>query len=172
MTWLRYPITFILLYLLAVLQNGFFAHYSFFGAVPNLVFALFFTLVFFSGKNDYCYIAFISISAGLFLDAFSTAQFGISTVLLLLIGFMARKIQGILQVKNGNNFPFIYFLPIFFVLIMVYDLALKMFSFDLGFLAGIVYNLVFVSLFFYICKKFFLSKENNCNLVCLMNEKL
>jgi cell shape-determining protein MreD len=159
--WLKYFITLVLLYLFAVLQDSFFVHYSLFGATPNLVFVLFFTLVFFSRKGDYYYLVFCAIFAGLFLDTFSTTFFGLSIIILSIVGFTVKWIQAMLQIKKNDNFPFSYFLPIFFVSLLAYDLILQSFSLYLGFFVGIVYNLALASIFFYIYKKFFLANENN-----------
>lgn len=159
--WIKYLITIILFYLFAVLQNSFFAHFNLFGAAPNLVFALFFVLIFFINKNDYYQIAFIAIAAGLFLDVFSYMRFGVSIISLLIIGFLFKKIQSLLQEKKGNDFPFVYFLPLFFVSLMVYDLILRHIDFNISFLAEIIYNLIFVSIIFYVYKKFLQSKIDN-----------
>lgn len=161
MMWLKYFITIILLYLLAILQNSFFAHYSLFGASPNFVFILFFILIFFTKKDNYYYIIFSAIFAGLFLDTFSVVFFGISIVFFLLAGFAVKWVQAMLQINKSDNFPLVYFLPIFSIALLAYDLILQIFSFNLSFFIGLAYNLAFASIFFFIYKKFFLSSENN-----------
>lgn len=159
--WIKYLIIAISFYIFALLQNSFFVHFSLFGTVLNLVFAIFFTLIFFAGKNNFYQIAFISIIAGLFLDAFSYLRFGVSIMILLVIAFACKKIQGLLQEIKGNNFPFVYFLPLFLGAFLIYDLATGNFSFSINFLAEIIYNLFFASIIFYTYRKFFLPNEND-----------
>jgi len=90
MSWIKIILTIISLYFLAVLQNSFFTQFSFFGAVPNLVFIFFFLLLFFSNKN--WEIIFFAAAAGFFLDIFSYIFLGASAVLLLFIGFLAKRL--------------------------------------------------------------------------------
>lgn len=137
-----------------------------------MVFILFFTLVFFSKKNSYYEIAFVAIVSGLFLDAFSSMRFGTSIISLLIIGFLFKKIQSLLQEKKGNDFPFIYFLPLFFAGFLVYDLAVRLAGFNISFLAEIIYNFIFASIIFYIYKKFFKTGIDNRQLKLFGNEKL
>lgn len=164
--WLKYLITIILFYLFAVLQNSFFAHFSLFGATPNLVFTLFFLLVFFEEKNNLIVVIFYAITAGLFLDFFSATYFGVSIILLLLIGFFVKKAQAMLQEKKDNKFPFAYFLPLFVASLLAYDLVFYIFLsrfamgqvfliFNRGVIAEIIYNLFFACIAFWVYKKFF-----------------
>jgi len=148
--WKKCLIIVILFYLFAQLQNSFFAHYNFFGAVPNLVFALFFTSVFFE-KKYFCVIL-LSIIAGLFLDIFSYMQLGPSIVLLTGIGVVLKKVQQLLQ-NRQDNYPFTYFLPLFVLFFAIYLVLLSL-SFDLRIITSIIYSAVFAVLMFYIFKKF------------------
>jgi len=88
---------------------------------------------------------------------------GPSIIFLLIIGFLLKKTQFLLK-NREDNYPFVYFLPLFLayfivyqVLLMVYlrffDLSHTLISFDLRFIAGIVYNLIFASMFYSIYKK-------------------
>lgn len=151
--WYKPIVITVLFYLFAIMQNSFFAHFSLFGTVPNLVFIFFFTLIFFIGKNNYFQIIFIAIIAGLLLDIFSNMHFGTSIILLLVIGLAFKKIQSILQVKKSNDFPFVYFLALFSAMLIIYDLALFRASFNLIFLAEIAYNIIFATFAFHAYKK-------------------
>jgi rod shape-determining protein MreD len=147
-----------------MLQNSFFAHFSLWGATPNLVFIFFLLLLFFEKNSRYYEMIFYAISAGLLLDIFSYTYFGLSAVLFLLIGFLAKRVQGALSEKKDNTFPIIYFLPLFLIFLLVYDLLSRSFlnKFNLmkiapnmsGFAAEIIYNLLVAAIAFYVCKKF------------------
>jgi rod shape-determining protein MreD len=163
--WVKPLIIIILFYFFAVLQNSFFAHFSLLGTAPKLVFIFFLLLVFFVKNNDYRNIFFFAVLAGFFLDVFSYSYIGISIVLLIFIGFLAKKVHALLQEKEGNKFPFVYFLPIFVVSLAIYEallriildkfsLSLILFDFNLVFVAGLVYNSVIASVGFYLYKNF------------------
>lgn len=149
---LRFLIIIVLFYFFAILQNSFFAHFCVLGAGPNLVFILFFTLIFFADPKKHYYIVFYAVCAGLFLDIFLYSYFGVSIILLLLIGFLVKRAQGILSEKKGS-FPFVYFFPLFFISLIIYDLLLKQANFNWAFLAQIIYSLLFAGIAFYVCKK-------------------
>lgn len=163
--WYKYLIFFLLFYFFAILQNSFFAHFALFGSAPNLVFIFFFFLVFFSDKNNYSQILALAIFAGFFLDIFSSIYFGTLIAVLLLIAFSCKKIQGLLKEKKGSEFPFIYFLPLFLAMFLFYLFVAGSFSFSDGFIAEIIYNIIFSSIIFYIYKKFFFANFNNRQLM-------
>lgn len=154
--WIKYLVITVLFYLFAVLQNSFFAHFNLFGEIPNLVFIIFFLLIFFEPKRPKGYpnyqVIFYAISAGLFLDFFAQTYFGVSIFILMVIGVATKKIQTLLREKISNQFPFIYFLPLFLVSLIIYNLLLNVFS-----ISGIIFNLLIACVFFYIYKKFFVS---------------
>ena len=174
--WLKYIAIIFLFYISAILQNSFFAHLNLFGAVPNFIFILFFIFVFFirQSKNHSGYFAvvFYAILAGLFLDIFSYTYFGVSIISLLLIGVIIKKIQSSLQEKNNNNFPFIYFLLLFIVSFILYDLILNIFinnfnvlgiisGFSQVFFAEIFYNICIASVIFFIYKILFVPNASH-----------
>ncbi len=137
-------------YIFALLQNSFFIHFNFFGSAPNLIFVFFFLLVFFE-KDNFYQIIFLGFLAGLFLDFFSYNYIGPSIVLLIVIGLLAKKTQ--LLLKNmENKFPFVYFLPIFLVSSVAYQILAAM-SFDLRIIVQATYNLFFAIIGFSIFKK-------------------
>ena len=153
----------LLFYFLALLQNSFFTHFNLLGAVPNLVFILFFLLVFFEKKKKNYLIVPLAIVAGFFLDIFSYTYIGPSIVLLIITGIVLKKIQSLLK-NRADNCPFIYFLPLFLIFFVVYEILLMIYlhffglshalmDFDLRFAAGIAYSLFFATLGFWIFKK-------------------
>jgi cell shape-determining protein MreD len=158
MIWFLVIVT-ILFYFLALFQHTFLTHYSLMGVVPNLVFILFFLLVFFETKHSYSKVLFYSVIAGFILDIFSSIYFGESIVILIVIGFMTKRIQGTLK-NIGDGYPFRYFLPLFFVLILFYD-ALLGSLISSNFLPTIIYNLIIASIFFWTYKKYIFPKVNN-----------
>ena len=162
MNWLKILIIIALFYFFALLQSSFFAHFRLFGEIPNLVFIFFFLIVFFSEKID-VEVVFYGITAGFFLDIFTNVYFGLSMVLMIFIAYIAKKIQTSFR-ESKEKFPFAYFLPIFLACLLAYELFLMLYLrflgpfhtpiiFDLGFFAGIIYNLVAGSVGFYIYKK-------------------
>lgn len=161
--WYKNLIVIFLFYIFALLQNSFFTHLNLFGATPNLVFILFFILVFFSTKNAAFLdleIIFYAIAAGLFLDVFSRSYFGISIFSFLLISFLIKKIRSALQEKKNDKFPIIYFLSLFLASLIIYNLIFTA-SFSISSIASLIYNLLFACLAFYIYKKFFYSITNS-----------
>lgn len=165
--WQKILAIFILFFLFALLQSSFFSQLSILGAIPNLVFVFFFILVFFNGPKGYpngnSQVILLSLLAGIFLDIFSYNYLGPSIILLLALGFLLKKIQSLLKNKE-DNYPFVYFAPLFIiffasfeVLLMAYlrffDSSHAMMVFDLKFIVGIIYNLIFAFIFFCIYKK-------------------
>jgi rod shape-determining protein MreD len=156
--WAKYLILIILFYLLAVLQSSFFVHFNLFGAIPNLVLLLFFLATFFSERSNYYETAFYATTAGFFLDIFSPSTFGVSIILLLLLGFFIKKAQDLLKEKNGDCFPIIYFLPLFFITLTVYTFITA--GLNLVFIAQVIYNLLLATLSFLVYKKYFIGALN------------
>jgi len=165
--WYKYIFIFFLFYIFAVLQNGFLVHFNLFGVVPNLVFILFFLLVFFSAQKGPAWgweIAFYAITAGFFLDIFSYTYFGASIVILVIVGFASKKIQSTLQEVSSNKFPLAYFLGLFLPSLIIYNVLFEIFldkfnfakiiaGVNLSLIAGVIYNLFIACIGFWIYKK-------------------
>jgi cell shape-determining protein MreD len=148
MAWQKYLIVILLSYILALLQDSFFVHFNLFGAIPNLVFILFFLLVFFSrssGRHNRPAFGwdeiFYSLITGFFLDIYSSVYLGSSIILLITLGFLLKKTQLLLKATE-NSHPFVHFLPLFLACFVIYEIVL-MVSFDLRFVFAMVYNLFF-----------------------------
>ena len=155
MIWFLPIITIVLFYLFAILQNSFFIYFNLFGAVPNIIFILFFMLVFFSKKNSYYSAIFFAIIAGIFLDILSISGFGVSIILLILIGLSIKKIQALLK-ENKDSYPFGSFLIIFLTSLLTYNLLSQnlSISFNLMFFMEIFYSSALAIFGFFTCKKF------------------
>ncbi|OGZ83822.1 MAG: hypothetical protein A2599_03015 [Candidatus Staskawiczbacteria bacterium RIFOXYD1_FULL_39_28] len=153
--WLKYITTIISFYFFAILQNSFFTQFSFFGAIPDLIFVLFFTFIFFTENKNFYEIVFYYLLAGIFAYIFSDVNFTISLILFLIIASLTKKAQEILKSRQDDNYPLIYFLPLFFVALIVYDFLLGAVS-----LAGMIYNLTIAVIIFFIYKKFIFSGVN------------
>lgn len=154
--WYKYPAVIIMFYLLALLQASFFAHFAFFGAFPNLVFIFLFLLIFFGGKKMKTSSIIYAIFAGIILDIFSGAILGFSAVLLIALGFASKKIQTSLNEKE-DSYPFSYFLPLFLICLLAYEILLAAYLKDLDFgftfWAGLAYNALWAAVGYYIYRK-------------------
>ncbi len=161
--WFAVIIAISLFYFFALLQSSFFMHFDLFGAVPNLVFIFFFLLVFFEGKARYYQIIFLAIIAGIFLDISSYTYIGPSIVLLLIIGLLLKSVQSSLTNRKDNH-PFIYFLSLFIIFLLAYDLLMDLYLYFLypnkiaailgiKIIFSLIYNSLIASIFFFIYKK-------------------
>lgn len=167
--WKKYFIIVILFYLSTLLQNSFFIHFNLFGVSPNLVFILFFLLIFFSvGARHRWYPGweeiFFAVTAGILLDIFFHAYLGMSVVLLIIVAFLLKNTQLLLKSRK-DRFPFIYFAPLFIIFLLVYNFLFDLLSYFLYqsrittifatiTIFVIIYNLFIASVFFYIYKIF------------------
>lgn len=165
--WRKILVITILFFLLVLVQNSFFAHFKLFGAVPNLVFVLFFLLAFFKGKAVSYSVIFYAVVAGFFLDIFSFTYLGPSIILLAGLAFLLKKIQALLKNQQDQH-PVIYFLPLFVIFLSLYKILLTIIlgllgplhtkiALDWQFFAGIGYSFLFAVIAFYIYK--FLSEK-------------
>jgi len=153
-----------LFYIFALLQNSFLTHFNLFGAIPNLVFILFFSLVFFDKKDNNYQVILYAVLAGIFLDVFSYTYLGPSIIILLIIGFLLKGIQMSLK-STEDKHPFVYFLPLFLIFLLAYNFLLGLYlylldpnkiilAFGITTIFLLIYNLFIASIFFYIHKKF------------------
>jgi rod shape-determining protein MreD len=154
----KYPIIIFLFYLLAVLQNTFFARFNLFSVIPNFVFTFFFLLVFFSEIKEALFGALI---AGFFTDLFSSSRFGIFILLFVAIGFLAKKMQSLLKEKK-DAYPLFYFLALFLFWFIIYELLFLVgggMFLAKKFVLETASNLLLASFAFYIFKFFIIGKK-------------
>ena len=152
--WVIFLVEIAVFYLLALLQNSFFIHFSLAGATPNLILALFLTLLFFGKKNNF-YLFFLSVLAGIFLDIFSAGYLGVSIIILFAIGLLAKKVQ--ISLKEGeDNYSFIFFILIFAVAQALYDFISQLpnlIKFDAHLFLELIWSVLCASLLFFLIKK-------------------
>ena len=157
--WLKYTIITVLLYFLSVFQNGFLPHFNIMGAFLNLIFIVFFILIFFESKNQ-LHGFFIAILSGFFLDVFLSSDFGVSIILLLLIYFLTSTAKHFFR-DGQSRYLVVYFAGLFSVSYVLYYFLLHFVltfhqtesSFGLVTMVGLLYNLVFAVAGFYLYEK-------------------
>ena len=161
--WQKILAIIILFCFFALLQFSFLVHFKIFGASLNLIFIFFFLLAFFERKNANYQIIFLAVIGGLCLDVFSFTYLGPSIAVLLVIGFLLKKTQSLLK-NREDNYPFVYFLPLFVVFLITYHILLGLYlyfidpskimaAFGIETISAIIYNLAVASVFFYVYKK-------------------
>lgn len=160
--WQKTLVIIFLFYFFALLQNSFFTHFNLFGVIPNLVFIIFFLLVFFERKDNNYQIIFLAITAGIFLDIFSFTYIGPSIISLIIIGILLKNAQSLLKNKR-DIYPFIYFLPLFIIFLLIYNLLSDLYlyfldpnkiimAFSAETVFSVIYSSFIASLLFYIYK--------------------
>lgn len=149
--WLRLLILFLLFGFLGISQTSFLAHFDIMGATLNIVFILFFLVVFFEDSQKYIQGIFSAITAGFFLDIISSSYFGGAIVLLLIITFIMKHLLSLLK-KTKDKHPVVYFVPLFILSLFIFNLPLIISHLGWVFLIEIFYNLVFALFGFYLFK--------------------
>ena len=112
-----------------------------------------------------------ALFGGFVLDVFSCSHLGVSAILMMVIGFLLKKIQ--LSLFEDPKKPlFFNFLMLFLASFIAYDLFFGIYfylfkmsnclvGFNLQLLGEVIYNLFFASIFFAVYKKFIADKANN-----------
>ena len=158
--WVKFLIIALLFFFFSIFQNSFLPYFNIMGTSLNLVFILFFILIFFEDKYEYVQGFFLAIIAGFFLDTFLPFYFGIAIGSLLLIYFLKKLITHFLK-ESQDKYPIFYFIPLFSTCFIAYSTLLYVssillhlqFIFWANILMGLIYNLVFACAGFYIYKK-------------------
>jgi len=155
--WLKLIFIFLFFCLAGIMQISFFSWFAIWNTVPNLILTLFFLIVFFESPKKYIESIFSAVVAGFILDIFSSYYFGISIILLLAVTFALKYVIRLLK-KTKDNYPVIYFIPLYilFFLSNVFFLHLsrtEIISISV-FLIVLPYNLFFGLTGFYIYKRF------------------
>jgi len=190
--WLKFLIIALLFFVAALMQVSFLPHFNIMGVVPNLVFILFFILIFFGepadsdqGKqNEYYDIFFLVIVAGFFSDIFLHSYFGLSIIALSVVYYF-KKLAVYFMGEVKDKYFIFYFIPIFLACFTLNDIILYLFSIFLSFfprsetpfagqfnfglviLISLIYNLIFACVGFYIHKKIsdFVNKNRQLKLL-------
>lgn len=151
--WFKYLFLIVIFYFLAVLQSSFLSYFNILGSVPNLIFVLFFLLIFFDKNKNLFDNLLLAIFAGFFLDIFNTSFLGISVILLVLIYFIIAKLLNSLK-SSTDQYPLAYFVPIFIISLLIYQTGNKNLNFSWVFVADVFYNLIFALIGYFIFRKF------------------
>jgi len=162
--WYKFLAIFLIFVVLALTQASFLTELSIHGAVPNLVFILFFLIIFFASRRQISFEDFFwIIIAGFLLDIFTLSYLGFSIIFLLIITVALKWIVGSLSDRE-DKFPIVYFIPLFILALVFYALCFNLsvdffnsfavkFSITWQSLIFIIYNLIFAVAGFYILKK-------------------
>lgn len=156
-TWLRLFILFLLFGSLGLMQNSFFPHFRIMGATANLIFILFFLAVFFEEQQKYIQGVFSAVFSGFFLSIFSFFSFEKTIICFLVIVFAIKYLLSLLR-KRRDNYPIIYFIILFLLSSIVFNLSIAQSCLNYLFLAGAGYNLAIAISGFYFCKKFLIKQ--------------
>ena len=156
--WFKYLLITLIFYIFTLLQISFLPYVTMINLMPNFIFTLFFILIFFDEKNERFFTALI---AGFFLDLLLPFYFGVSIISILVIYFLHKLINYFFK-KDQNKYLIFYFITIFSISFILYNLLLYLFSiiFHFGFILGwnimmsLIYNLIFAIIGFYTYKKF------------------
>jgi len=168
--WISYIFLIPLFCIFALLQNSILAYFNIFGAYPNLVFVLFFTLIFFEGRDERDTGFWFAIIAGFSLDIFSSSYFGLSVISLAIIYFSKKFSKYFLKESTGEMTIF-YFLPTFLIYFIVYNISMYLLSIAFGLqrdlasiteiIATLVLNSIVAMAGFYIYNLFVKQKNND-----------
>jgi cell shape-determining protein MreD len=151
---LKSLLIFFLFYFFALAQNSFLMRISPILAGLNFVFIFFILFVFFKQNIGYFQIIFWAIIAGLFLDIFSPALFGLSIFLLILIGTSIKKVNQLFKISE-DKYPFWQFLIIFLISYIVFNFL----NLSWLLIINLAMNLILALIGFWIFKFFFKKNE-------------
>jgi len=146
----------VFVFFLLFLQIGVFPHLEIAGVFPNLILLSILSLSILQGWKK---ILPWTIVGGLFLDFYSLNNvLGVSVVGLLIVSYLAYFLsQNIFKKENVSSLILIFLITIFiynFWLIILFSIFPVAFDFRfLGFIIGIIYNLIFALPVFWLIKK-------------------
>ena len=177
---LKYPILFLLFFIAAIMQASLLPYILIWGAMPNLIFIIFFIVIFFEdlplqeSSHQSSEGFFLALAAGFFLDILFPSYFGVSIIALLAIYFLKKATAHFLQQTNDTYLIF-YFIIMFALGFAVYQGFVYVFSllFHIEFLVGfyisaqLFYNILVAFLGFYIYKIFLWQQGSNNQLKLL-----
>lgn len=153
--WIKYFIIAFLFFIFSLIQASFFPYFNIWGATPNLVFILFSLLIFFDAKEQGFFYA---IFAGLLSDIFLLSYFGVAIISFLIIYSIQRLT--VYFIKNKSQYAVFYFMIIFSVNFILYNILIYLFSiifnfpFNFGWIiiVSLLYNLIIALPGFYVYK--------------------
>ena len=166
--WVKYLIIALLLFIAALLQASFFPYFAVAGAIPNLVFAIFFILIFFESKDGAAESLFTAVAAGFFLDMFLPSFIGLGIGIFLIMYVVDKLAMNFFNRTGEDNLVF-YFIGTFCASFVVYSALVYGASLLFGFeflvgaptLVSLAYSLVFAIPGFYLAKALFYKDISN-----------
>lgn len=162
--WFRYLAIIAVFFISALLQVSFLAYFSILGSTINLLFMIFFILIFFEkGEEGF----FVALLAGFFLDIFLPSRFGVSMVSLVVI-YLALKFIFYFFEKTQQKDSILYFGILFSTFYVGFNFLMYLFLliFKIGYnvgistIFGLIYNLIFALIGFYIYKSLVVKTNN------------
>lgn len=146
-----------------MLQSSFLSTLAIMSQVPNIVFILFFVIIFFEDKHQYDLGFWSAVIAGFFLDNLTISRFGVAIAALLVVYFLEKLIAHFIKEQQGK-FIILYFIFVFIGSYVVFNASVYLFSvllgsqfnypFDLSIIVALLYNLIFACVGFYVFKIF------------------
>jgi len=166
--WLKYVIIGALFFIFSLLQASFFPYFTIGGAVPSLVFTLYFIIIFFEHPQNRVAGVWTAVIAGIISDMFLAAPFGVSIAAFLIIYLLHAAGSYFLRSGQSRHLVF-YFIGMFSVLFLAYRGLLYLtggfFKFDSGLdttmVISLAYSLMFAIIGFYVGQKIFSKNVNN-----------
>ncbi len=159
--WLKYPVLIVMFILGAIVQSSLWPYFAIAGVVPNLIFVLFFLIIFFEKKQEYILGFFMALLAGVLLDITMSLNFGVSIVSLLVIYIVYKMVSRFLKEAQGKNLVF-YFAMVFSVAFLGYQAVAGAST-----IPGLAYSLVVAIAIFYLYKNFGAKKSDDNQLKLL-----
>lgn len=123
--WFKYPIILLLFLITALFQAGFLPYFSIMNVAPNLLFILFFIVVFLKAEKDYYYEFFLVITAGFFLDIFFNGRLGVSILSLFILYLAIQFTRHLLEEYQDEYFVGYYVLS-FLVCFFAYGFLIQL----------------------------------------------
>ncbi len=148
-------------FLLTIIQTVFLPFFNIWGVAPNLLFILFFFVIFFSNKKDFTATFFMILMIGFFSDIISQSHFGIFIGTYVILYFLHLFINNFLQDRQGKNVV-VYFIGEFCVLFLLCH-----FTLNPSVLVHLLYSLLFALTAFYVCQTFIFTNHDNNQLKLL-----
>lgn len=159
----------------AIVQYSFLPYFNIAGAVPNLLFILFFTMVFFERQSIVNQSGFFTaIIAGVLLDMALPSHFGPSIIALLAVYALHKMSMHFLPDIRDDHMIF-YFMGIFSLEWLCYHALVRAYASFTGFtfnfgpvvLVGLVYSLIIAIIGFYLYR-YFLVRSRHGNQLKLL----
>lgn len=153
---IKYIITALLFFVLSIVQSSFLPFFSVIGQVPNLVFILFYLILFFDNRGESFFWAII---AGFLLDVFMPSYFGISIISLLVIYLLKKILDYFLKDIQGKYF-IVYLIFLFSINFVIYNVLVYIsylilgssYELSLSLMVSLAYNIIILLPVFYIYK--------------------